>query len=552
MDTISNSVEKPKLQYGTSPETEESWDMDEVLTELGTGRFQVNMFILIGILLMFSNTSPLSFTLTAADLNYRCYVPTCETEGDMTYKPDWLINAVPFDKDGNKPKECLRYRAKNETARSINNCSTSELFTTTEESCDRWIFATNMYTVGREFGIMCENRRWQLTLAGTANTIGHYIGISLSGFLSDRYGRKLITLIGVFSSTICGLLRALSTSYPMFLIFELLDALGGSGIYGPAFVLGLEFMAPKMRSIVSSTMAIFYPFGAVIMGAVAWWIQDWRKMLIICYSPGVLFISYYWLLPESARWLKINGRHEEATNLIKYISKKNRKPLSEKLLAKIKHNSNEDAEEGSISTWSALNTALKSRVLLFRTLACSYCWFTFTLVYYGLSINSVELVGEPYLNFILINLVEVPAFFFSGTIMIKYRRKPVQISTLFLGALSLIVCQLISADESYARISLFLLSKFLISLSFLIFYVYSAEMFPTKVRMSLFAVSSLIGRTGTILAPQTILLKDYFGVNAPIFLFSTTSLIAGVLSITFPETFEKKLPDTLKDVNKNV
>lgn len=50
-------------------------------------------------------------------------------------------------------------------------------------------------------------------------------------------------------------------------------------------------------------------------------------------------------MPESARWLKINGRHEEATNLIKYISKKNGKPLSEKLLAKIKHNSNEDAEE---------------------------------------------------------------------------------------------------------------------------------------------------------------------------------------------------------------
>lgn len=60
-----------QLQYGTSPETEEPWDMDEVLAELGTGRFQVNMFILIGILLMFSNTSPLSFTLTAADLNYR-------------------------------------------------------------------------------------------------------------------------------------------------------------------------------------------------------------------------------------------------------------------------------------------------------------------------------------------------------------------------------------------------------------------------------------------------------------------------------------------------
>lgn len=46
-------------------------DLDEILQELGLGRYQIKNFILIGLLLMFSNISPLSFTLTAGDLDYR-------------------------------------------------------------------------------------------------------------------------------------------------------------------------------------------------------------------------------------------------------------------------------------------------------------------------------------------------------------------------------------------------------------------------------------------------------------------------------------------------
>lgn len=530
-------------------ETDQSWDVDEVMEELGMGQFQVMIFILIGFILMFSNISPLSFALTAEDLDYRCYVPTCDVENDRTYKPDWLINAVPFDSDSEKPMKCLRYRPKNETTRSLNNC-TGDLFTTIEEPCDRWVFATNHNTIGKEFGIMCEDRKWQLTLVGTANTIGQYIGICLFGILADSYGRKFITLLCILVSTVFGLAGAFSNGYIMFIIFEFLDALFSSGIYGAAFVLGLEFMTPKMRSITTSTVSVFYPFGAVGMGIVAWWVHDWRKLLIICYVPGLLFIFYYWLIPESARWLEINGRHEEAVEVIKYISKKNKRPLPVKMLAKIEY-SRRDYKENQVyttSTWITLKTALKSKLLLFRTLACSYCWFTFTLIYYGLSINSVELVGGSYQNFILVNLIEVPAFICSSIVMMKYRRKPIQIITLTLSGLACIVCELVPTKEAYVQITLFLLSKFLISLSFLVFYVYAAEMFPTEVRMSLYGVSSLLGRTGTILAPQTILLKQYLGPKAPVMLFGGISIIGGLISTIFPETFEKKLPETLKDI----
>lgn len=49
--------------------------------------------------------------------------------------------------------------------------------------------------------------------------------------------------------------------------------------------------------------------------------------------------------------------------------------------------------------------------MLTRLMACSFCWLTNTFVYYGLSLNSVAFAGDKYVNFILVAVVEIPAYF---------------------------------------------------------------------------------------------------------------------------------------------
>ena len=48
------------------------------------------------------------------------------------------------------------------------------------------------------------------------------------------------------------------------------------------------------------------------------------------------------------------------------------------------------------------------RSLCLRLLILSYSWLVVTLSYYGLSLTSVSLSGNPYLNFFLVSLVEIP------------------------------------------------------------------------------------------------------------------------------------------------
>lgn len=65
--------------------------------------------------------------------------------------------------------------------------------------------------------------------------------------------------------------------------------------------------------------------------------------------------------------------------------------------------------------------------------------FTITLVYYGLSLTSVEFSGEKYVNFMLVNFVEVPAFFILWFSMERYSRKYVQTLSFLFSGLSCIL-----------------------------------------------------------------------------------------------------------------
>jgi hypothetical protein len=51
---------------------------------------------------------------------------------------------------------------------------------------------------------------------------------------------------------------------------------------------------------------------------------------------------------------------------------------------------------------------LKDSVLVWRLLNLCSTWLIIILGYYGLSLSSVSLSGDPYLNFFLVSLVEIP------------------------------------------------------------------------------------------------------------------------------------------------
>lgn len=48
--------------------------------------------------------------------------------------------------------------------------------------------------------------------------------------------------------------------------------------------------------------------------------------------------------------------------------------------------------------------------ILIHTVVLAYLWATDTFVYFGLSLFSTQLVGNPYFNYVFSGLVEIPAY----------------------------------------------------------------------------------------------------------------------------------------------
>lgn len=74
------------------------------------------------------------------------------------------------------------------------------------------------------------------------------------------------------------------------------------------------------------------------------------------------------------------------------------------------------------------------------------------------------------------------------------------------GQLSRIILIL---DLSWLALIAYLLGKGCVAMAFGAVYLYTSELFPTSLRHSLLAMCSMIGRIGSILAPQTPLLVNY-------------------------------------------
>lgn len=98
----------------------------------------------------------------------------------------------------------------------------------------------------------------------------------------------------------------------------------------------------------------------------------------------------------------------------------------------------------------------------------------------------------------------------------------------------------------WLTLALFLIGKLAITTSFCVLYVYTAELFPTNLRHSLLGTCSMFGRIGLIIAPQTPLLATYMS-SLPLLMMGSCAFISGILLLNFPETLNKKLPDTIEE-----
>ncbi|XP_037929113.1 organic cation transporter protein-like isoform X2 [Teleopsis dalmanni] len=379
---------------------------------------------------------------------------------------------------------------------------------------------------------------------------GLVLGTALSGYFADRFGRKIVFIICIIFMAITGIAQGLAWDYNSFLLFAFLNAVGTSGVYPLAFIIGVEMVGPRMREMSSIVLNYFYAIGEAMVGLTAWLLHDWQLLQFALSVPPLFFIVYYWIVPESVRWLLARNEKEKAGLIIQRAAAINKKELSAGLLANFKvencngTKSKSKADKNEI--WSAVKQVFKSKTLLIRYTIMLYIWAINAVVFYGLSLNSTNLSGNKYINFALVCLVEIPGYSLAWISLRRFGRRLSLTGSLFLCAVTCVAGGYITKGTTWAIITLFLIGKLGITSSFAVIYTYTAEMMPTVIRSGGVGVMSTFARFGAMLAPFVPLLGVYFE-PLPLLLFGAASFSAGILALLLPETFRKKLPDTVLD-----
>lgn len=100
-----------------------------------------------------------------------------------------------------------------------------------------------------------------LGLVNAAQSIGSVLVLPIVGWLSDRFGRKIVLLVGILGVIIATIIQATSTTYAQFVVSRLVVGAAGMLVVQPAPMLIAELAYPVHRGRYTSAFWTMYYLG---------------------------------------------------------------------------------------------------------------------------------------------------------------------------------------------------------------------------------------------------------------------------------------------------
>ncbi|XP_041356318.1 organic cation transporter protein-like [Gigantopelta aegis] len=487
---------------------------------------------------------------------HRCVIPglNSDTYAIQSHDHARLINeSIPFKIVGGRIEydPCRVYirdpGSKNNDTWNINHT------TLATEACNKWVYDSSVFvsTAVSQYDMVCDNTL-DRTNAQSLFMAGFLVGVFVIGAFSDRFGRKTALMVSLLVNLICGFSLNYLPEHISYTMFRFLLGASSSGIFTTSFVMSVEIVGASKRVFVGVFIQYTFAAGELLICAVAYFLRHWHHIEIVCTAAVAIFLSYWWLIPESPRWLVTKGRTQEAEVIVRKMAKVNKVTVPEHLFAE----KMEEEEKGSRSQIKDFLKLFTRRVLLIRTLIIFFNWFVISMLYYGVSLNTRNLGGSNfYLTFAISGLVEFPGIFLCNLFMDRWGRKRLLCVVNVVGGTCclLTIFTILYASESlqWMTIILAMIGKMGSAGCFANVYVFSSELFPTVVRNVAVGASSSWARAGAMMAPYIAYAGEItggdFGRALPLLVFGSVTLAAGLLALVLPETLNKDLPETIEE-----
>lgn len=345
-------------------------NLDHILNIIGAfGFYQKFQFLLVGFLAIVPSMVAYSYVFVSATPKFTCSIIKEIDLINYDDRSNNQFNKMTIDENSDNPfcsfelekseyvietKRFIRlYSAeqiRNKSIKFDNNCQIESLksiirlnrsvtdakFATSNVrsnlKCAEWAYDDSMYgrTTVTDWNLICLRSHLK---AVTQNAFILGTGCSLfTGILSDKFGRKtaliwMITLmVLVLNITQFFMHSAVLTSRQKFFIFTISRFMQGVAqtMYSISFVLLLEITVPKYRLLAGNILAYSFSIGQMALVGLAYYFRNWLKVQWALAVYLIPFLMYYWLVPESPRWLLSVNRVQNARHVIEKIARLNR------------------------------------------------------------------------------------------------------------------------------------------------------------------------------------------------------------------------------------
>jgi len=516
---------KPPEEVTERPSDVKDVYFEEVMEQCcGTGRWQMLHVFSLSLTWLIFPAYSMSMMFVGATPKYKC------ADG-------FAANATYDDLPEDTPR-C--YQLNNSTA-----------------ACQSWVFDQSLYlsTVVTEWNLVC-GRKAMLSMLQSLLHVGGIISSLIGGHLADRFGRRPVYLWGMVLVVACSFVVALAPNYEIFLAARFFTGFAMGIMFGATIVTAIELCGTKKRAL-TSIAGIPFDIGTVLVAAASYGIRTrWTLQLSFAFASLILLPSI-WTLPESPRWLVLNGKFDEAFKMLKTAARWNRRqfpPEQEvrKLMMEARDSliAREAARKGAVGggVVHQLLSLVRTPRMRRYTLVSFFIALIQSSSFFAISFDMTQLSPSPHLAGVLQGFIGIIPNFSWPLLAWPGRRLTLVLSLCTTAA----VMFLFFADENTTLwLGLGLAAKVTVGVSWGAFTVQINELLPTQLRGLAYGVTQLGLRVGAAAVPFVVDLMSEWHKMAPTGVVGGTVLLAGLAALLLPETRGRPMPESVADVERN-
>ncbi|MDT0829972.1 MFS transporter [Escherichia coli] len=397
-------------------------------------------------------------------------------------------------------------------------------------------------------------QEWGLTptfigLIIAASYVGQLCGALFFGSLAEKIGRIGVLRITIVMFVAMDAACLFAWNGWSILVIRFLQGLGIGAEVPVASAYINEFIGAKKRGRFFLLYEVIFPIGMMFAGLVGYFLvplYGWKVMFLIGLIPSALTVPLRWLMPESPRWLTAKGRHVQAEKVVAAFEKEALQRGME--LPEPVINPAVVQKEPAGGVKELFSGIYKSRTFML--------WGLWLTVY---TVNNGMITWFPTMYKTLFHLpletslaygwITSSCGVFASVIcalLIDRIGRKCWYTWAYLLAIIPLVTLCIFGAKSAIEILIFgsMTYAILQTIAFSL-YLYSAELYPTRLRAIGTAFSSAWLRAGSSVGPLLVgFIVSGFGIRFVFIVFAVIALIGGLVTYLFAiETKGKSLEE---------